>query len=368
MIKAKKIVFTGGHHTSALVVADELRKKGFQIIWLGHKYTMVGINNVSLEFQDVTKRKIKFFELKTGKFHRSGLKSWLKLVNGFFQAFLILKKEKPDFIVSFGGYLAVPVVIAGKLLGIEAVTHEQTSCAGLANRFLGKIVKKVFITWRQSAGYFPAQKTLLTGLPIRRELLITRRRKKFFNNHRKTILVTGGKQGSQTINAIILSLLPRLLDKYNLIHQAGETSTTSDWENLNQFKKNLPAKIAGNYFLKKYLTNEQMASALKETDLLIGRAGAHTIYELLVFKKPAVLIPLPFSFGQEQLKNARLVESFGLALVIEQKNLFGNNLYQAIGKALKLKISQKLEIKLDACQVIVKEIEHYLKCLKKSDC
>src|SRR3989338_10202365 len=144
-----KIVIAGGHHSSALPVIHELNRQfpDVQIIWLGHKYSLKGDKNPTLEFYEVTALGIPFYEVKAGKLYKAfNLGRLLKVPFGFFQSLILLIKIKPDIILSFGGYLAVPVVLAGWLLRIPSVTHEQTVAVGYANRAIAPFVDKIFLT------------------------------------------------------------------------------------------------------------------------------------------------------------------------------------------------------------------------------
>jgi len=337
----KKIFFTGGHHTSALLLAKDLEKRGFQVIWLGHKFTMKEVENPSLEWQEVAKAGIRLIELKAGKIHRGSLSEKLLFVRGFIQSLGLILKFRPVLIVSFGGYLAVPAVLAGTILRVPSVTHEQTVGAGLANRFLKYLVKWIFVSWPDSLPFFPKEKTVLVGLPLREEI-IKPPKMKFFLEKKKIVLITGGKQGSYLINMTIKKILPHLLEKYNLIHQTGETTTTNDLEDLTRFKNKLPKGLQKGYQLKAYLTDKQMGAALNQASCVVCRSGAHTVYELLALAKPAVLIPLPFSFADEQRQNAEKLFSVGLAKVIEQKELTPEKLLEAISKQIELKKKEKI--------------------------
>ncbi len=155
-----KIVITGGHHSSALPVIKELQEKypEVQIFWFGHKFSAQGDKNPTLEFHEITALGIPFYHIHAGKFYRTlNPKRLAKIPYGFFQCLSLLIKLKPDAIMSFGGYLAVPAVLAGRLLGIPAITHEQTVVAGWANRLISKVVQKVLISWQESAKFFPNQ-------------------------------------------------------------------------------------------------------------------------------------------------------------------------------------------------------------------
>ena len=152
----KTLVFTGGHHTSALEVAKQLKRRGWRIIWFGHRHSMWSDKSDSAEYHDVTTSDIKFYNLQAGKFYRTFHP--LKLIRipwGFIQSFYWLLRLKPVGIVSFGGYLAVPTVITGWILGIPAITHEQTVAAGWANRLIARFAQKIAVTWPVSARHYP---------------------------------------------------------------------------------------------------------------------------------------------------------------------------------------------------------------------
>ena len=308
-MKDHKIILTGGHHTSALVVAQKLQQKGSSIYWFGHKYTMKGAKNISAEARDVASAGIPFYNLWAGKFHKGKILDFLKLPIGFLQTLFLLLKIKPHLIVSFGGYLSVPAVIAGWILKIPSVTHEQTTTAGRANRLLKHFVKKIFITFKKSAQFFPKEKTVLTGLPMPDSIIDSKKTQPIFTEKLPIIIITGGKQGSHTINKIIEKILPQLLKKYNLFHQTGETSFTKDLVRLKKKRSQLRSKYKKRYRVVGYITTNLFINALKQADIVITRAGAHTVYSLAILRKKAILIPLSFSFDNEQEKKVSPVKT-----------------------------------------------------------
>ncbi len=165
-----RIVITGGHHSSALPVIAKLREEypQTQLYWIGHRRSLKGDVNDTLEYQEIKALGIPFYDLKAGKVYRTyDLVRLLRVPFGYFQAFSWLIKIKPDAILSFGGYLAVPVVIAGWFLGIPSITHEQTVAAGYANKVISHFVKKILISWKESEKYYPSGKIIFSGLPIR---------------------------------------------------------------------------------------------------------------------------------------------------------------------------------------------------------
>ena len=332
----KTLVFTGGHHTSALVVADELIRRGWRVVWFGHRRSMWGDLADSGEYRDVTASGIPFYDLQAGKFYRTlNPLKLLRIPLGFAQAFVLLLRLRLELksdlvgIVSFGGYLAVPTVITGWCLGIPAVTHEQTVVTGWANKTISLLSQKIAITWPASRAHFPASKVVLTGLPLRPGLLV--RRSPRPPAPVSTIYITGGKQGSHALNTAVFSALPRLIPPYRLIHQTGTTTTTRDLS----IAKSLVKKYPGKYRVFGFDSHMAIA-ALKKCQLVVSRAGAHTVYELAILGLPCVLVPLPQSSHHEQSRQAEILAGAGQAVIIPQDQLSPQSLIAAIAAAGKL--------------------------------
>lgn len=356
-----RIVFCGGHHSSALVVAEEFVKRGEEISWFGHKYSMIGDRNPSAEYLEVTSRKIPFYEIKAGKLQKNFkfLLNLLRIPVGIWQSYLLLRKIKPDLIFSFGGYLALPAATGGFLLGIPVVTHEQTVVSGLANKIIAKISKKVFISFPSSEKYFPRQKTVYTGIPLRKEIFF-QGKEKYFDNGKRTIYITGGKQGSHIINEALFAIAPQVLEKFNVIHQCGFSSLYSDFEEAKKIKESL-GKKAENYLVKDYFFSEEIGKVFNSADFLISRAGAHTVYEIIALNKPSILIPIPWSTHHEQEKNAEFLCALGLAKIIRQEDLKSNVLWQEIlnfDKNLSTyRLKKDFSLVRDSTKKIVEEID-----------
>ena len=333
---------------------------------------MWGDKNVSAEYQEVTRRGIPFYDLKAGKLYKTfhPLKL-IRLPFGFLQAFYYLVKIRPQLIVSFGGYLAPPVVIAGWLLRIPSVTHEQTVEGGWASRLVAKFAKKVFVSWEESLKYFPKEKTIVTGNPLRRSIFETRQQ---FNNSTiqqsecPTIYITGGKQGSHIINEVVKEALPELLKKYNVIHQCGRSTVFDDYKELRSgFCQERSSGRRGRYLLKDYFSEEEIGSVFSAADVIISRGGANIVYELAALGKPALLIPIPWVSHNEQRKNAQLLANAGSALILEEKDLTSESLTvrtdELFANLEKFKEggqrAQKL-VRLDAADNIAEEIANLL--------
>lgn len=330
MIK-KKIVITGGHHNSALLIAEELRKKGYEVIWFGHKHTMWGDKNPGAEYKEVTQAGFKFVEIKAGKIYRTyNLLKLARVPMGFIQSFGYLLKFRPSLIVSFGSFLAAPVVICGWILGIPSITHEQTVVYGLANKAISPFAKKILVSWKTSLSHFPENKVVFTGLPLRPEIFSKNKGKFNFQNKLLTIYISGGKQGAHIINKAVKEILPRLLKKYNLIHQSGGSTLYDDWSSLKAVREKLPNNLQKRYFLKDYILRDEIGQVFAASDLVISRSGAHITYELAALGKPAILVPLPRTSADEQNKNARILARAEIAKILPENELTGENLLKAI--------------------------------------
>ncbi|HUS51987.1 MAG TPA: UDP-N-acetylglucosamine--N-acetylmuramyl-(pentapeptide) pyrophosphoryl-undecaprenol N-acetylglucosamine transferase [Candidatus Bathyarchaeia archaeon] len=360
-----RVIITGGHHNSALVVAEKLRKKGYKVIWFGHKFSMWGDKKPGAEYEEVTRAGFEFIEIKAGKFYRTYHP--LKLVRipfGFVQSFYCLLKFRPNLILSFGGYLAVPVVISGWLMRVPIITHEQTVVYGLANRVIQFFAKKILVSWESSLKHFPARKAIHTGLPVRPEIFNQIKGKFDFKNDLLTLYVTGGKQGSHLINQVLAEALPELVEKYNLIHQCGRSTIYDDLAFLSKIKSRLPEKLKKRYLVRDYIFQPEIGSVFAVADLVVSRAGAHITYEIAALGKPTLFIPIPWSHANEQFKNAQILKQAGLAEILIQEKLSAENLSRMIRMMIAnldqyKKSSAKAQklVKLDAAKKIVELVK-----------
>lgn len=356
-MKKPLVLFTGGHHNSALEIAKALQKEGVSILWIGHKFAVSGGKSLSAEYQEVTANHIKFLELKTGRFYRKSFLQWFKIAFGFIQSGVYLLRYKPTLIFSSGGYLAVPVVIMGWLLRIPSITHEQTVVAGWANRAIAPFVKKILLTHKSSLANYPAGKSLVVGLPIKKELLQKKYSKRFTP---PLLYITCGKQGSHTINEAVFPLIPKLVEKFTIVHQVGNTNRYRDQEKARRIKDRLK-EHRDRYLFAPYFFSTDSATYLRSAKVIVSRAGAHNSYELMVLNKKAVLIPIPWVSHNEQLLNAKLVAGSTGSLIIEEKDLTPQTLYSAIIEMSKApKTKPKITLPIDATQKVVTIIHQYL--------
>lgn len=317
-----KILIIGGHLSPALSVIENI--KNDEIFYVGRKYAIEGDKALSLEYTTIQDLKIPFFEITTGrlqrKFSKYTLLSLSKMPVGFFQAVKILKEIKPDVVLGFGGYVAVPVVVASFFLKIPVVLHEQTLEAGFSNKMLSKFAQKICISWESSRKFFPENKIVFTGIPIKKEIIEAVKLKKE-KNKTSLLYITGGSLGSHSINSLVFKTLPKLLEKFTILHQTGDSKTFNDHESLESLKTSLSKEKSEKYILKKFLTTKEVVNAMANADIVVSRAGINTVCELIYLQVPSLLIPLSFSQRNEQLKNANFAKKLGLAEVSDEKLL-----------------------------------------------
>lgn len=314
-----KILITGGHLSPALSVIEKL--KGEDILYVGRKHALEGDKAFSLEYQTIKNLGIPFFPITTGKlqrkFTRHTTSSFLKFPLGFFQSFFVLKRFKPDVVLGFGSYVSLPIIIISSILKIPVVIHEQTLEAGFANKLSARFAAKICISFESSKRFFPLKKVVLTGNPLRKEIIAV---SKMENKGLPLLYITGGSLGSHFINNLVKDTVKKLLKDFQVLHQTGDAKEYQDFDTLLRIKNELPEN-GENYTVRKFLTPAESAEALKKADLVVARAGINTVSELLFLGKPSLLIPLPFTQNNEQLKNAQFLKTLGLGEILEQKKI-----------------------------------------------
>ncbi|MCR5310273.1 MAG: undecaprenyldiphospho-muramoylpentapeptide beta-N-acetylglucosaminyltransferase [Lachnospiraceae bacterium] len=319
---SKKIVLTGGgtagHVTPNLALLPELKKSGFEITYIGSKD---GIEKRLAEESGLT-----YYGVSTGKLRRYfDLKNFsdpFRIVNGFFEAKRLLKKIRPDVVFSKGGFVSVPVVRAAAALNIPCIIHESDMTPGLANKLCIPVAKKVCCNFPETMQYLPEDKAVLTGTPIRAELLEGTMKNGLalcgFSEYKPVLMVMGGSQGAKSINAAIRSNLDDILKDFQILHLCGKGNLDPSLESVNGYKQ------------FEYL-NEELKDAFAVADIVVSRAGANAICELVTLKKPNVLIPLPTSGSRgDQLLNAASFEAQGFSYVLKEEDLNKETLLEAI--------------------------------------
>lgn len=311
---------TGGHLFPGLATAGEIRDRhpDAEILFITGKRRM---DSRILDHTGYAQASISVEGLK-GKGLRKGLISSLALPRSFFQARRILKGFSPDVVFGVGGYSSGPVCAAARLLGVPTAIHEQNSYPGLTNRILCRFVNRVFISFEQSRSKFPGGKLVLTGNPVREEILRAARRGGR-SSGRLRLLAVGGSQGAVAINSAVagaLDLMKMQGRSFSIIHQTGEFD----------YKRVL--RLYTEWGLEGVVTAfiDDMAEAYSRADLVIGRAGASTVSELAALGKPSILVPFPFAANDHQLTNARMLSDSGGAVLLLQEDLSGRSLGQCI--------------------------------------
>lgn len=326
--KNKKIIITGGHLTPALAVIEELQKqtRNWEIVFVGRQTSEEGINKPSQESIKIPKMGITFKSIPAGKIprHRSfrTITAILRIPLGFISSLIIVGSERPDIVLSFGGYLAVPVCLAAKIYKIPIITHEQTAVKGLATAIIEKLASKVAVSWDQQVANHPKSKVVVTGNPVRASIIQGPGTKIALQNNKAPIIyITGGNLGSQVINRTTKKALPKLTDRYNIVHQCGMGKAGDDINILIKAKSDLPSENQAKYLVQQWFTSRQVAWLLRNSRLVISRSGANIVTELALIGPPSILIPLPISARNEQYKNAKLLEDNGYSLILDQSSL-----------------------------------------------
>ncbi|MDP2632367.1 MAG: UDP-N-acetylglucosamine--N-acetylmuramyl-(pentapeptide) pyrophosphoryl-undecaprenol N-acetylglucosamine transferase [Candidatus Curtissbacteria bacterium] len=332
----KKLVLCGGHLSPALAVIEALGKKAdIKIFFFGRRHATEGHNNLSAEYNEITATNATFVNIITGrlqrKFSTHTIWSLLKIPIGFVESFYYLLKIRPDMVVSFGSYQSIPTVVCAWLLGIKSIAHEQAIIPGLATKINARFTQKIFLTWAESAKYFNGSKIEVVGNLTRGAVFSKTPRdekiKIFLSADAKKIFVTGGNQGSHFINKIIFDILPKL-SEFKIIHQVGTTNYGGDLDHAKKIEQT-------NYLPIGFIASENIGAIFNKADLVIGRSGANTVWELATLAKISILIPLPHAAAGEQLQNAQLLEHAGSAVVILQKNATGDKLRNSIDEIYK---------------------------------
>lgn len=349
----KRIVLTGGgtagHVTPCIALLPELKKEGYDIQYIG---SYNGIERKLIE-----EYKIPYHGISSGKLRRyfdpKNFSDPFKVLKGYFEASKTLKQIKPDIVFSKGGFVTVPVVLAAKKHKIPVIIHESDMTPGLANKLALPSATKVCANFPETVKYLPAEKAVLTGTPIRKELFSGNKIKGLdfckFTANKPVILIIGGSTGSRAINEVIRGMLPTLLRDYQIIHLCG--------------KGNLDEKLkdTAGYAQYEYI-KEELSDLLAAADLVISRAGANAICELLALRKPNILIPLPAASSRgDQILNAESFERQGYSYVLKEEDLSLTSLMQAIktvmdGKKEYISTMSKSELN-NSIETIVKLIK-----------
>lgn len=318
----KRIILTGGgtagHVTPNIALLPSLRKAGYEVSYIG---SYNGIEKTLAEEQGIP-----YYGISSGKLRRYlDIKNFtdpFRVLKGCHEARRLMKKLKPDIVFSKGGFVSVPVVLAAKHYRIPVIIHESDMTPGLANRLSIPSASKVCCNFPETIKHLPEGKAVLSGSPIREELLKGSKEAGLsfagLSNHKPVICIIGGSQGSAAINQAIRSILPDLLKSYQIIHLCGK----------GNMDRALTQTVG--YAQFEYVGDE-LKDVFAASDLVISRAGANAICELLALRKPNILIPLPLTASRgDQLLNAASYEKQGFSKVLQEESVTGKLLLDTI--------------------------------------
>lgn len=309
----KKIVLTGGgtagHVTPNIALLPRLRELGYEITYIG---SYEGIEKKLISDYDIP-----YYGVATGKFRRyidpKNLSDPFRVAKGMSEAKKILKEIKPDVVFSKGGFVSVPVVRAAASLKIPCIIHESDMTPGLANKLCIPVAKKVCCNFPETISKLPAGKAVLTGTPIRAELMQGDKEAAYklcgFTKDLPVLMVIGGSTGSLIINKEVRTSLPKLLNDFQVVHLCGAGNVDNLLLNQKGYKQ------------FEYLKSE-LKDVMAMADIVVSRAGANAICELLALKKPNLLIPLSARASRgDQILNAASFQSQGYSLVLSEEDL-----------------------------------------------
>lgn len=353
----KRIILTGGgtagHVTPNIALLPRLKELNYDIHYIG------SYNGIEKDL--ISQFGIPYHGISSGKLRRyfstKNFTDPFRVIKGFGEANKLIKELKPDVIFSKGGFVSVPVVMAGKKRHVPTIIHESDMTPGLANKLSIPSATKVCCNFPETLNHLPAEKAVLTGSPIRQELLSGNKIAALdfcgLTPDKPVILVIGGSLGSVVVNNAVRLILPELLKEYQVIHLCGKGKIDPKLQNL-----------------KGYVQYEYIQSELKDifalTDFVISRAGANAICELMALRKPNLLIPLSANASRgDQILNARSFEKQGFSLVLEEESVTQESLLSAIGELHKNGNSyvnameqSKQQNSIDTIIQLIKEASH----------
>ena len=318
----KRIILTGGgtagHVTPNIALIPKLKELGYDIQYIG--------SYEGIEKELIEPFGIPYHGISSGKLRRyfsvQNFTDPFRVIKGFGEARKLIKDLKPDVIFSKGGFVSVPVVLAGKKCKVPVIIHESDMTPGLANKIAIPSASKVCCNFPETLENLPKGKAALTGSPIRQDLLSGNKIAAMdmcgFTADKPVILVIGGSLGSVIVNNAVREALPELLNHFQIIHLCGKGKTDESLKNTK------------GYCQFEYIKNE-LRDIFALADIVISRAGANAICELLALRKPNLLIPLSAKASRgDQILNARSFERQGFSLVIEEEELSKDSLLQAV--------------------------------------
>jgi UDP-N-acetylglucosamine--N-acetylmuramyl-(pentapeptide) pyrophosphoryl-undecaprenol N-acetylglucosamine transferase len=321
---------TGGHISPAIAVADRLRERmPVELHWIG--------SSGGFERDAARAHDIPFYHVRTGKLRRyiarATVVDAVRVPAGVVESFKLLKTLEPDVVFSTGGFVSTPTVVASRLCGIPSLTHEQTASVGLATRINARFCDIVALSYPGDGKIRTRKDTeiVVTGNPVRPSVIAGDRQKllSLFDipEDLPLLYVTGGVQGAHALNQAIAQALPELVDHVAIIHQCGPQSGNGDHARLVELREGLPAAKRIRYYPVERVGDE-LAHIYAAASMVLGRSGAGTVAELATVGLPSILVPLPGA--EEQMRNARILEEAGAAVILRQDELTSERLIQNV--------------------------------------
>lgn len=311
---------TGGHLFPGIALAEEFIKRDRQVevLFIG---TQRGIESKLLGNAGYKLSTIDVEGIK-GRGIKALVKGFYQVPQSMWQSGGILKRFRPDIVIGVGGYASGPAVLAAYFMGIPTAIAEQNAVPGVTNRILGKFADKIFVTYAETAKLFSSSRVLVSGNPVRAAFTGVRGLQKAEKGFYQ-LLIFGGSQGAAAINKSVVEMLPQLQgmkDKVRVLHQTGAREVES------------VRAAYDRYGVKADVTSfiVDMAYAYGQADLIICRAGATSLAEITTAGKATVLIPFPFATGDHQTRNAEALADKGAAIMIKEKDLSGNKLFEVV--------------------------------------
>lgn len=350
----KTIVFTGGgsagHVTPNIAIINELDHQKWEIKYIGSKK--------GIEKELIQKINIPYYGISSGKLRRyvdfENIKDIFRVMKGCFEARKILKKLQPNIIFSKGGFVSVPVIVAARSLGIPILIHESDMTPGLANKISQRFATKIFTSFAETQKYFPKNKTMVIGSPIRKEIVLGSKEKGLlflgFHKQLPVLTIMGGSLGAKKINDSVRASIKELITKYQIVHLCGRGNIDQNLIGLKGYKQ------------FEYIYDE-LPDILAATDTVITRGGSNAIFEFLALKIPMLIIPLSRQQSRgDQILNAKSFEEKGYALTLEEEKLTNQSLRLYLEKLeenrTKLKNSMASAEQGQAISKILDEIEN----------
>lgn len=355
-----RILFTGGgtagHVTPNVALIEAVRQLGWQIDYAG--------SQSGIEHEMISALEVPFHPIASGKLRRYF--SWenfidpFKIIWGILQALALCISLRPDVVFSKGGYVSVPVVVAAWMLRIPVISHESDVTPGLANKITYPFCKKICVTFDATTSHLPAGRVVVTGTPVRSALLTGDARRGLqslgldragVDEEKPLLLVFGGSLGAQVINAQVRSVLQSLLARFNIVHVTGAG--------------NMDLSVESQGYVQREFIGDEFGDVLAAASLVVSRAGANTLYELFLLRKPHLLIPLTKAASRgDQLVNAATFKAAGYSHVIQEEALNDDTFVDAIFSLHENRASVSAQMAQfpasDSVSRIIDEIKHSL--------